>query len=508
MKTKEFFTLFFLLLVGICSAQVAVEFSPDFPADKFSALQLDDSERRQVEEALTERLAAYVERGKLLNPKTRVVDRESAIRFKELFSLDAKIFNDLREVPEQYLRSVDEYIDLARSYFSAYGLSFGLNKASITDGEFVEGTGRYTFTIVVSKTVSQYFKENGVVENGTRTYTLDFIYSIKLSEPENARINMIRRSVLDDAKPADLYVGLSELALGVGYGIPSFSETAFFNDGNKEGKLNLKSDFTFNIGPSTYSNGFNKKDSPNKRLFLTGGAMGFYQKITGELRDYNTNTPINVQGRIPETQVNVAGDVLRIAQNVDIDEEQTLIGLRATVGVAVRLHNKNTSFSMLKLQYAPSMVIPSSTLGNMKGTGDYAIDINDADQNHLFNSLEENAYADNNFAIAYDIGMQKEIKAEPELKKLVTSHGIMVSGLYFKDFVDDSPTFGVAVGLHYYLPLTGLWNFEKGDIEDKPFLYTNSEYVKHGVLSPFMEDVKLSYIGISINVYRKKTRQP
>ncbi len=472
-----------------------------------------------MEEALTERLLEYVKRGKMINPKTRIVDSESALSFKELFSLDAKLINDLREVPEAYPYSVDEYIDRAMEYFPAYGLSFYLDDiATITDGELDEVTNRYTFTIALYKSVNQYYKENGLVENGTKAYQLDFVYSLKMDELESARINLIRRSALDETKPADLYTKLFDLSFGVGYGLASYDETFMDMDAQKD-KFTLNPGLNLNIGLSAYTNGLASKTSPNKRLFLTGGVMGFYQKISAELDNYRTSGPLgNIRASLPGSpQTNIADGSMRMADSVYVKEEQTIIGMRIPVGIGVRLHNKNTSFSMLKIQYAPSFAL--STLGSMAGSGkydmknDFTIPYNPNTQGNSsysgnFNTSEGKSYSDTEFAKAYELG-KLGFDADPKLETALT-HGIMLSGLYFKDFVDDGKTFGVAFGLQYYLPFTGLWNFND-EVADKPFWYSTDEkanYVKHGILTPFVEGAKLSYFGISLNIYYKKTDQP
>lgn len=507
MRTKKI--LLQLVLMAIASfsaAQVKVEFAGSLTQDELLIKQLDATKQQQVEAALTARLAEYSKRGKLLNPKTNMVDRESANSFKELFSLDAKVVNDIREIPEAYLRSLDEYIDLARSYFLAYGLTFGINSAQIIEVEHDELSGRYTFNVLVSKTVEQYFKDNGTVENGVRTYSLEFLYSMKLNDMDNARITMIRLSK-ENEKPADLYSRMFNLGLGVGYSLPTFTETSFFKMDGKQGNLSLRPGLDLSIGLSAMSNFLTPKQSPNKRLFIMGGVTGFYQKITGELRDYTTQSSLNVEGQIPEaTQGNfVEGDVFRIASNVNVDEEQTLIGLRVPVGFGFRLFNKNLNSAMISVQYAPSMVL--SAKGTLTGTGDYAMDIG----NYGYNTSDERAYGDPNFADAYEIGIEKQLEASPKISTLIT-HGILLSGYYFKDLVDDSPTIGVALGVHYYMPFTDLWEFGRDPNVDQPFLYYDSVrrpgYIEPGVLSPFMEKVKLSHVGISINIYTKKVRQP
>ena len=502
---KKHITITIFLLVGCfitMSAQVRVYFSNKLDAPTLEAKGLNADQQKMVLSGLTESINKYMKYGKLLNPKTKQIDRESVANFKSLFTVDARVFNDLREVPESFLWDIDDYIEKARAYFPDYGVNFGIRNAEITSIEYDSRDAYYTFIIKASKSIERFYTAEGDVERGTQTHDLDFIYTFKLDRLDNIKISIIRGVA---GKTPDVYTRIIGGGAEFGLGKASFTETDLFNKAGNTGTLDIKNNFNFNVQGNLYTNFFAGKKNPNKRLFLAVGASLGIQKITGELQDYSTSGTLSVNGEIPNNQV-VVTEIGREATDVNIDEIQTRIIAKAPIGIGFRLLNNNTNSFFIKAQWVPSYALSSIKNELQNGTGDYAIDISD----YNFNSSDNNAYDDSDFAQAYNIGDDKSINAKPTIATKF-SHGVQLSVMFLKDFIDDSPTWGIAIGGHYYLPLSDLWTYDLTDANaiDKPFLYANDEvYTRQGVLQPFAEKARLSTFGISITIYRKTNRQP
>lgn len=494
-----------LLCVTGIGAQVDVAFSPDF----YNSANLTEADKNKITAGLATQLNNYKKMGRLVNPETRKVDDVAIQEFRKLFqNWDVYVFNDAQEFPDMV--SLRTYTDRVRTYLRNTGLNFDIREATIVSVQPIVGAnGRMDVKVEVPKQVFNYYRGGGQPENKSKFYQLEFMYRLKVDEADQATIQSVRPKA---GKAAEPYTRIINLGLGAGLGLTGGSESDLFNSAANNGSISSSGGLELNAGVSLLTNFITPKAAANKALFLNVGADVFFSKLEGTLNDYATSDAINltVQNTV-NGQVNMVNSSQeeRSARNVNVVESQSLVGLRIPLGVAYRLLNKDQTSAFVSLQYAPGLILSSSGSLNDEANGDY--NFNFTVDGQVFDTGSDNFYAGQGgsptaFESAWGIGENQPIAADPTLETQFF-HGVKISALYLKDLATNSPTFGLGVGLHVYLPLTS--PFANDESVDQPFLYNNRpEYVDRGTLTPFLQNGTVGYFGISLNVYTKATRKP
>ncbi len=486
-----------LMAFNLFSQQtVNLTFAEEFNRDEI----LTSQQQQQVRDAINDKLNDYIRYATLFNPETRRIDRVSIEKFEELFTLDPRLFDDMRENPDAAPIPIDGYLSNALTFFPLDGLSFGLNSAVAKEVSFDPYASRYTVVVEVSKTMLKFFSMTGEVIKGNKTYELDFIFTLKLDDLENTRIQTIRLAY--GVKAADYYSTITSFGAGAFLTLPSFDGTA------NTGTLDLEPGIGFQAGLGIMSNFFNPKAGPNKALFFAGDIDFHFQQIKATLQGYQVSAVDNsISATVPSNSGNLLnGQASRSGSEIDVTEDVTMIGLTVPIGIGFRIMNKNTSSAFLKVQYAPSYLLSASGEFN-DSKGNYSLDL-DYPGYISYNSSDPKAYNPNSvFETVYDIGMDKAINRETTLTSKL-SHGILFSGTFLKDLRDDDPTFGLGIDLFYYLPLTDPWELATAGPEN-PFLYPDEEInLEDGVISQFMENMRLARVGVKLRVYLKNKRRP
>ncbi|MEM9834972.1 MAG: hypothetical protein AAF828_00635 [Bacteroidota bacterium] len=494
-----------LLGCGRLTAQVDVAFDEAFN----NVANLSAADKTAIQDGIAQQLDAYKRLGSLINPATNKVDETSIQQFRELFvSWDSRVYNDAQEVPD--VVSLRTYVDRVRTFLEMDGLSFDIRSANIIAVQPIYGSnGRYDVTVAVPKQVMNTYRPGGGSNSVTKFYMLNFNYRLKIDAASEAKIDYIRP---EEGKAAERYTNILGLGLGGGLSLVNGSESALFNTAATSGSLEVSGGLQAQGGLYFLTNFFASKTSPTKQLFLNVGVEGFLTQVELSLNNYATEESLNLD--VANTTNGTLNDLgtftgSRQASNVNLVETQNLGGIHIPIGVAYQLLKKKQTQAFLSVQYAPGLLLFNSGSYDDAANGDYNFTF--TVDGEVFNTADDNFYATNGnattpFQEAYSVGEDLPITAEPSLETSFY-HGVKFSALYLKDFLDNSSTLGVGLGLHYYLPLTSPWANDESVAA--PFVFNNrSNFVDPGAITPFLTDGGLGYFGITLNIYTKNTRKP
>jgi hypothetical protein len=458
---------------------------------------------------IDKKLTEYRRAGTLLNPKTHVIDRESINAFKALFELDAKVYNDMQEYSDDILYEVEGYTNIARNYFSQDGISFGISDPILKTVAVYED--EYVCSVFLTKSTEKYYTSNADVKQESRTFNLEFVFAIRKNNLGVAKIRTIRSGT--QTKIATSYTSYLGVDLRAGIQqVGNTTSTDFARFGAK-GELSATAKPDYQGGFVWYSNFLGAKKSPKKNLFVTAGVNLQYSSLEATLKNYAL--PAYVVATAHLSDQSVYDSLVFQALNVNVTENVSIARLQASLGVSYRLMNKSTTALMLDLTYVPSFSIyANSSIGN-DSKGDY--DLHDF-KNAYYNFLKEleNPVPTSPSILAFK---QKYSRGEQTIEyswkpKTNLVHQVGLSLTFFKDFIDDSPTFGIAVGLDAIIGVSPLFDditLGKGPL----FKQINSRRDQNyqgddttGLFGSYLQDVTLRNFGLRIVIYRKASRKP
>ncbi len=495
------FVVLYLLVGADCArGQVTVRLSEQARASIPAQVQ------REIQDAVAPLIRQYeVLLRSVIDVDNRSIDREKALRFEKLFSLDAMVINDLREEPEEIPVGIITYMEFVEDYFTEVGVDFSITSAEIVNVSYAPSNSYYNVDVRVGKSVRNFIPARGTVERGERDYNLKFNVTLRRGEPASARISTINL-------PGGVFAAdyLSYLGFGatVGRGSAAFGESSVLANPATSGGFDLDGNLHLGAGLYYMSNFFAPKGAAAKRLYLVGRLGLTNTRLTGTLTDYATSAPFTVTGQTADEVVFTT--MQRDVTGLEASEDNSLTSIQAGLGLSYNVHAGKKSSVFISAEYAPSYLISGG--GSVSGGGNYRITQAERlpDGTELvFSSSAPRAYdPESGFASSYDVG-ELAFRGDTELESSL-SHGILLSATFMRDALADSPTYGIGFGAQYYLPLTNTYG-RAADFEDTPFLYTDAtdrRYVDPGLLGVLDVDTRISHFGVWLSVYLKKSRRP
>lgn len=452
---------------------------------------------------IDQKLNEYRRFGKLLNPKTKIIDRESINLFKTLFEQDAKVYNDMQDLPDEVLYDLEGYANIARRYFNLEGVIFGITEPelkylAVYDGEMV-------CSVFLSKAMDKFYNAEGEIKQESRAIPLEFVFSIPKNNLSAPKIRTIRSAaaliVADDYTSyigIDLHGGMQQ----IGY---------VFNKYGAQGNVSANASLAYQAGLVWYSNFFGRAKSRRKNLFATVGLNLQYSQVKGQLSidSLPAEAPfeLNLSNGIPFDKL-----VFR-TEKVEATEKRTLIQLQMPVGVSYRLLHRNTIALMLDVAYVPALSISGNSEIENGSYGIYNLVGIKGKINYDYNKAEPGT---NNLSSIYDLLIKDRSLGRQKIEyawkpKMNLTHQVGVALTFFKDFIDDSPSFGIAFGIN---AVVGLSNVLENETLDKGALFSgikdgrDTQYANTGILGTYIQDVTIRNFGLRLIVYRKATRKP
>ena len=363
-----FAVLWLLAGAGCVQGQVTVTMSENVQA------AIPAREQQDVQDAVAPLIRQY-ERllGGIIDVEKQTFDRDKARQFEKLFSLDAKVINDLREEPEEYPIGIIAYLELVEDYFIQTGVLFSITSAEIADVSYVSSSSYsyYNVDVRVGKSVQNFFTSKGTVERGERGYDLKFNIILRQGEPETARISTIN---LPGGVFAADYTSYFAFGAAVGLGRTAFGGSPVLSNPTTSGSFEL--DGGLHLGADLFymSNFFAPKSVASKRLYLLGRLGVMNTRLTGALTDYSSSTSIAVTGRTAEEEVFNSAE--RRVSGLQASDENALTRVYAGIGLSYRVHAGKKSSFFVSAEYAPSYLI--SGAGSVSGSGSYGIAIQES----------------------------------------------------------------------------------------------------------------------------------
>ena len=461
-----------------------------------SALPAQD--RQEVVDGVSDLLRAYERTLEtMVDRQRRGIDDEAAKQFEALFTLNAKVVNDLRSVPEDYPVGVRTYVELIDEYFLGVGIHFNLTNSTLRAVTYAADTDRYAIDLRVVKSLQTYYTEGGEVVRGNRRYALKMQVTYRRGQPSSARIAAI--SLANSSLPAD-YVSYAGIQL-TGQQVNATYRTTDL--------LLASADYTltgrraFGAGLFYQTNAFAPSSSGRKNLHAVGRLGVARTELSAELSGYSARTQIPVTGQIPAQEV--LSTIERSVRDLTAAEAINLTSVQAGIGLAYRLTGGGSSHLFVSAEYAPGYLIAGR--GDLSGSGRYDIrtvsDLPDGSQ-LVYSSAEDDAFRPGSaFAEAYDVG-DRNLAATTDFSSRL-NHGANFSLTFLQDFSGGSSGYGLGVGLNYYLPITQL--YERQAAGDIPLIYSTGESAARGLTGVLDDEVMVGRVGIWVAVYSVRRRR-
>jgi hypothetical protein len=456
---------------------------------------------------LDQKLNEYQRLGKLANPKTHLIDRESTNAFKAMFDQDAKVYNDLQEETDDMLLDVETYASIARNFFVQDGIRFNISDPVIKRIEVYDE--EIVCFVNLFKSIDQFYTNTGDVKQESRTFNLEFLFAIPKSSLSTIKIRTIR-SGIDKMAPADYssYVGI-DLCGGIQQ--IEYTTSPDFKKFGAEGTISAKTSTVLQGGFVWYSNFIGKEKGRKKNLFVTAGLNVRYSKIEGKLNNYSL--PAENPFVLKLSDGTPFDSLVYRAQKVDVNEKLTFVQVQLPIGAGYRLIHKNTMALMLDLTYVPGISLFSKAEIGDSSIGIYNLYGIKGKANYNFIESEQST---NILATGYDLLIKdRSLGVEPInyswKPKLNLTHQVGVSLTFFKDFVEHNTTFGMALGIH---AIIGLSPALKNQSLDNGALFSgikdgkDPQYQDTGILGSYIQDVTLRNFGIRVVFYRKSSHKP
>ncbi|MEI6410840.1 MAG: hypothetical protein WCR52_15730 [Bacteroidota bacterium] len=507
---KKLSTLFLLLFIA-CAAngQVKIQRALDLSLEN----QIPEPEINRIVNALNLRLEEYGKAATLFNKNTRSINDESVAEFKNLFTPDAKICNDLYEYEEQ-LQGLNQYIGIAMDYFEREGIRFTLSDPVLKSIKEVDQ--HYICSVSLKKETEKYYKGNGEIIAEPKIHELEFVFDIQKNDWNSTKISAIRSyKLLSIIAP---YVQYLDNTISFGVLQTSYSIAQEFKDFAKSGDLSIKSGFRIGDGFTWRSNFLAPLKSSKKNLFVTVGLQGTYTALETELKDYSI-FPEKI-----DSLYSGSGDfydyLYREAKAINVIEKIQNINLNLPIGLSYRVLNKPKTALFFEVSYIPSFSLYSKSTTTGTGRYDKVIYMN----NNTFNGYQYSQVEE--IDRLYSLGVNSNSVIEDGNKsflgeknidysfkpKVKISHQVGLSATIFNDFFKRNKTFGIAIGVDAIFELQPFVNNVVG-LKRPEFEYISTSgkdlYVlDSSLLGPYIQDVKVRNIGLHIAFYQKRSRKP
>lgn len=469
---------------------------------------MTEAEVGKIISTLDLKLAEYKKAGTLLDKKCGCINRESANAFKGLFELDGKIFNDLQEFPDETLYEIDGYTNIARNYFSQGGINFAISDAEIQSITPMED--EYICSVFLVKSTDKYYDSKANIISGTRAFNLEFVYGVRKNNQSNPKIKTIRPSI----KPKNIanYVQYIGIDLRGGLQQASFTQMPGFNSTlGAKGAFVIEKGVSFGGGFVWYSNFFNPPKGAGKNLFATVGVQASYSTITAKLTDYSTPSKKTTIPLLSDKNIEL-GKIWFKTKSVAVTEEMSLVQVQIPIGVSYRLFKLPTSAVHLDVTYIPALSVYTASTLTGKGIYDHEAYYGNKRYSVLDDLASKESDPDsrlNQYLIDNPtVGLDKTVVAPDNKPQTTLSQQVGLSAVFFKDFVNDSPTFGIAFGINAVFGLTSF--LQNKDINSPLFDFINQDgsMNTNWILGTYLQKVRLSNFGLRVIVYRKTSRKP
>jgi hypothetical protein len=505
---KKLSTLFLLLFIA-CTAngQVKIQRAPDLSLEN----PIPEPEINRIMNALNLRLEEYGKAATLFNKNTRSINDESVAEFKNLFTPDAKICNDLYEYEEQ-LQGLNQYIGIAMDYFEREGVRFTLSDPVLKS--IKEADQHYICSVSVRKETEKYYKGNGEIIAEPKTHELEFVFDIQKNDWNSTKISAIRSyKLLSIIAP---YVQYVDNSIRFGAFQTSYSISQGFKDFARSGNLSIKSGFRIGDGFTWRSNFLAPLKSSKKNLFVTVGLQGAYTALEADLKDYSL---------FPEKADELYSGsgsfydyLYREVSSVNVKEKIQNISLNLPIGLSYRVLNKYKTALFFEVFYIPSFSLYSMSTTTGDGLYDNVIYLdNNTFNGYKYSYLEEidrfNSYGifppssviEN--ANKYFLG--KRIIDYSFKPRINISHQVGFSATIFNDFFKRNKTFGIAIGIDAIFDLQPFVRDASQRPEFEIISSGKDFYVRDSsLLGTYIQNVKVRNIGLHIAFYQKRSRKP
>lgn len=239
---------------------------------------------------------------------------KSANGFANLFSSDAQIYDDISKSPLAIHH--DEYIALAKKYFTEEGIQFKMVSAFVRGIEY-HADGFYTIDVTSRKHlhsgIDQYDK--GYYCKTGRNYNLRFTFRIDKDDLSVAKIQSIQGNLVKECQDKSLLLSLISKASMTSV---QFDESSFYKENLNTFSYNQINNSQFGIGVKLH-----RALSPKSNIFLGAGVFYSATHITNLWNGFYAFPDEDVEG----TPITKFTQILNGMEAIKIESLELPLGL-------------------------------------------------------------------------------------------------------------------------------------------------------------------------------------